>query len=238
MGDTPFIVPAVRGIEATLREAYGSGPNENADVEAAQADEMLPPLRGKRAEAEADITAAEATEQQDRDTARELLTRVSGLQATRAERQIARNREIVAHTAVNARDLGLQDHAEGCEIHALDGACEWLRDVRIPDDMDAVAVARLALLRVDALIADIECISDRAHTEAATYDVARQQGHVLIIGARQESLARASAEARRAVKVAEDGLRDLRARRAARDAAKKSVGTITRANVGACIPTF
>ena len=126
-----------------------------------------------------------------------------------------------------------------CEIHALKNAHDYAVNVILPDDDEAIAEAELNVLKLKSLDADLAYLEDKAHTDESVFDLATETGHLLVITAKGEALQAASVEARRAVKVAEDGLFDLRAKRKARDAARKATGgVIGMAQVSACVPQY
>jgi hypothetical protein len=239
MDDTPFIVPAVKGIEATLRESLGSGPNREAKGDRVETRKMRLALAPKIAEVEAKSCATKEAAQLHQLRTKEIHAQVAACMAAYEEHQTQRNREINANPASGGRLLGEQEHGELCEIHALKNAHDYAVNVILPDDDEAIAEAELNVLKLKSLDADLAYLEDKAHTDESVFDLATETGHLLVITAKGEALQAASVEARRAVKVAEDGLFDLRARRKARDAARKATGgVIGMAQVSACVPQY
>jgi hypothetical protein len=232
----PFI-PRPVGIEGTLREACGSGPNREAKGDREESSKMRVALAPKVPEAEADSKATKEAAQSHQLRAKEIHAQVAACMARYDEHQSQRNREINDDPASDARLLGEQDHADWCELQALTSAEQYALNVILPDDNEAIAEAEIEVLKLKSLDADLAYLEDKAHTEESVFDLATETGHLLVITAKGEALQAASVEARRAVRVAGEGLRDLRARRKARDAARKATGgVIGMAQISRTIP--
>ena len=119
MDDTPFIVPAVKGIEATLRESLGSGPNREAKGDRVETRKMRLALAPKIAEVEAKSCATKEAAQLHQLRTKEIHAQVAACMAAYEEHQTQRNREINA----TAKSTLIPRQGGGCWGNRSTGNC-------------------------------------------------------------------------------------------------------------------